>query len=454
MLPRGILLTLAALMLAAPAVAQQAGADSNAVAPEGFVLRGSTLVGPVPAERTSGPVRPAGTMTADDRILTGAIGPVAGGAPTANPAPFEPLGIPLGSFILYPSIEATVEHSGPDVGDADTVLRLTPELRLQSDWTRHEVVFSLRGSHESDLDGGEGSWTDGAAEGAIRVDIDRDRFAEAGVAYALSRQESDDPDYPPLAVDEPLIHALDVNLAYERSVGPFLLRLEGLGGRTVFEDAHDAADVPIDQGDRTNNVYEARARVGYEVLGTLTPFVDLGIGRRVYDRTVDSMGFERSGNFYRLRGGIIYDSAPVLNAELALGFYREEPDDPALQTLDAWTIDGSILWSPRELLTISVDAATTFRPPDPDGPGSVFYTVSVDAAYAYRENFDIHALMEFEAEKLDGGAPTYTYGLGAEAVWRMNRTLALAARYMHEWKDPLPAEGAEDTVSVSLTASR
>jgi hypothetical protein len=448
-------------MLAAPVLAQDAEEAvelapeaATDVAPEGFALRGSTIVGPVLAEQTAGRVRPEGTMTADDRLLTGAIGPTAGGQPTANPEPFEPLGIPVGSFLLYPKIEATVEHSVPDIGDADTLLRLTPELRLQSDWTRHEAVFSLRGNYESGLDGGEGSWRDGEAEGAVRVDIDRDRFAEAGFSYALSRQESDDPDYPALAVDEPLIHEIDANIAYERSVGPFLLRLEGIGGRTVFEDAHDAADTPIDQGDRTNTVYEARARVGYELLGALTPFVDLGIGRRVYDRTVDMMGFERSSNFYRLRGGIIYDSAPVLNAELALGFYREEPDDAALQTLDAWTIDGSILWSPRELLTVTVDASTTFRPPDPDGPGSIFYEVDVDAAYAYRENFDLHALMEFAAEKLDGGAPTYTYALGAEAVWRMNRTLALAARYMHEWKDPLPVEGAEDTVSVSLTASR
>ena len=454
MLQRGVLpLSIAASLLAAPSLAQEA-VEADTLPPAGFELRGSTLTGPILVEETGGRARPQATITVDDRLMTGAIGPTVGGAPTANPDPFEPLGIPFGTFLLYPTIEATVEHAVPDVGTAGTVLRLTPDLRLQSDWTRHEAVFSLRGNYERDLDGGEGAWVDGAADAAVRVDIDRDRFAEAGLAYAASRQESDDPDYPALAVDEPLIHEIDVNLAYERTVGPFLLRLEGLAGRTAFEDAHDVADLPIDQGDRTNTVYEARARAGYELLGTLTPFVDLGIGRRVYDRTVDSMGFERSSNFYRLRGGVIYDSAPVLMAELALGFYSEEPDDAALQSLQAWTIDGTILWSPRELIAVNLDAATTFRPPDPDGPGSIFYEVNVDAAYAYRENFDIHALMEFAAEKIDGGSPTYTYALGSEAVWRMNRTLALAARYMHEWKDPLPVEGATDTVSVSLTASR
>jgi hypothetical protein len=341
------------------------------------------------------------------------------------------------------------------VGDASTTLTVTPELRLQSDWTRHEATFALRGSYETDLEGsGEGEWTEGEAEASLRLDIDRDRSAELDAAYAISRQESDDPDYPPLAVDEPLIHEIDVGLAYERSVGPFLLRLEALGGRTVFEDAHDIADTPIDQGDRTNTVYEGRARFGYELLGTLTPYVEAGIGRRVYDRTVDTMGFERSGTFYRLRGGLAYDSAPVLTADLAVGYYFEEPDDAALLALQAWTIDGSIVWSPRELITVNLEASTTFRPPDPDGPGSVVYDVTVDAAYAWRENFDIHALMEFEAEKIDGGPTAYTYAFGAEAVWRMNRALALAARYMHEWKDPLPPEGATDTVSVSLTAAR
>lgn len=468
MLPRGISPFITACLLALPALAQDvtepaapAGADpageavvDPAAPPTGFELRGATIAGPVAPELVSGPVRPQTTMTVDDRLLTGAIGPVAGTAPTADPDSYQPLGIPLGTFILYPSIQATVEHEVPQAASATTTLRFTPELRGQSDWTRHEAAFSLRGNFERSLDGDEGEWKDGNAEASFRLDIDRDRLATASVAYAASRQESGDADYPLLAVDEPLVHSIDIDLGYERTVGPLLLRLDVLGGRTMFEDAHDAASIPIDQGDRTNTVYEARARIGYELLGTLTPFVEAGIGRRVYDRTVDTMGFERSSSFYRLRGGLIYNSAPVMTAEIALGFYSEEPDDAALQTLQAWTIDGSIAWSPRELVTIDLDASTTFSPPDPSGPGSVFYEVNVDAAYAYRENFDLHALMEFAAEKNDGAPASYTYALGAEAVWRMNRSLALAARYMHEWKDPLPVAGATDTVSVSLTASR
>ncbi|MCX7296777.1 MAG: outer membrane beta-barrel protein [Hyphomicrobiales bacterium] len=65
--------------------------------------------------------------------------------------PYAPLGVHAGSFLLYPAIEAiggydTNPARAPSAKGA-TLYSVAPELRAQSNWSRHELKGELRGSY-------------------------------------------------------------------------------------------------------------------------------------------------------------------------------------------------------------------------------------------------------------------------------------------------------------------
>ena len=55
--------------------------------------------------------------------------------------------------------------------------------------------------------------------------------------------------------------------------GRTVFTFSGFAARKTYEDGHSHGKV-FDQGDRNNTFLEGRVRVGYEVTGVLTPFVE------------------------------------------------------------------------------------------------------------------------------------------------------------------------------------
>jgi hypothetical protein len=76
-------------------------------------------------------------------------------APRRRPAPeqdaFEPTGIHAGSFFLRPAVElsggANSNPSAAPGGRGSSVYVISPELIARSDWSRHELTATLRGSY-------------------------------------------------------------------------------------------------------------------------------------------------------------------------------------------------------------------------------------------------------------------------------------------------------------------
>ena len=375
--------------------------------------------------------------------------------------PFAPIGIRVGSFILYPAVttglgyttNATAAAGGRGSGFVD----IAPEVLLKSDWLRHEATLSLRGSFKKFLDGSTEEEPTGEAIATARIDLPTPWTVDLKGAWNYDRESFSDPSFPAGATAAPGVNAFTGSMKLKGKIGSVDLTLEGNVDRTLYSDAYVGA-VVVDQSDRDTMLYGGRVRLGYEIGPALTPFVELEATRRIYDLVLDHNGIDRASRGVAARVGVAFDSGPVLSGDIAIGARRETFDDPAFQPLSAFTVDGSLVWSPTPLVTVTTDIATVVEPStDPASAGSIAYNGSVDVAYAYRPNITVNAIARLDHQAFaDIGGIDRTYHAGAALTWKLNRTLSLTGTYDHEWlvaSDPA-ANYTADSIRVDLRAQR
>lgn len=404
-------------------------------------------------------VTPAATVDAVDAETDVFSAPLRRTSPEVDP--YEPLGIRAGSFILYPSLETTLGYTtnGANAagGSESAYATIAPELRMVSDWARHEATLTLRGSYREFTDGSVDDQPTALIDGTVRLDLAEEWVADFSAGYDYYVQSFSDPDFPAGVDKPPGVHDFAGSGTLRGRFGRNFLEVGTAVDRTIYEDG-TSGGVEVDQGDRNNTVVGGRLRYGYAVTPLVTPFVEGAVARRHYDRKFDDNGIERSSWNYAIRGGFAYRNDPVLSGEVAIGYAISELDDASLAALEALTFDGSLVWSPSELTTVTFNGATTLDPStNPASSGSVVYDASVDIAYQWRRNITIGGLAGVQYDRFEGaGADETTYRLGLNTTWRINRTLHLIAGYLHEWTDSAdPAsEYSADSVYATVRLQR
>jgi hypothetical protein len=375
--------------------------------------------------------------------------------------PFAALGIRAGGFILFPSVEFSAGYSTNAEGVAGTpgsgFWIVAPELEIRSDWAEHEATLTMGGSYQEFTDGVTEAQPEASIDATGRIDLPAEWTTDLSAGYSFQNQSVSDPNFPAGVDEAPGVHDLIATASVNGPVGKLDLTVAGTVERTIYENAM-SGDTVVDQGDRTNNRYATRVRVGYALTPAITPFVEGELGWRVYDRPIDDSGIARSSRSEAVRVGIAYDDAPILKGEVAVGVRREVFDDPGLATLSALTVDGSLAWAPTRLTTVTFDASTVFNPStDPASSGSIAYDASVELAYAWRRNVTIKGKVAFKDERFQGiDLENRTYDASLGWVWKLNRTLQVTAEYVHEWLDSSDASAnyESDTVKVGLKVQR
>ena len=375
--------------------------------------------------------------------------------------PFAPTGIAAGAYLVYPAVTLGAGYTSNGVaaagGKGAAFLEISPELLIKSTGADNPATLSLRGSFQRFLDGSTPDEPTADIEATQRIDL-RDRWwLDLDGRYDYSRQSISDPNFPAGVTNPPGVHDLSATATLNGTFGRGVVALEGLAQRTIYENAVSGGTI-IDQSDRNNDLFGTRLRLGYELTPLLTPFIEGWLTRRIYDQTLDDNGIARSSTGTAIRAGLAYDSDPVLKGELALGAREEDFDDATLATIHAFTVDGSVVWSPTRLLTVTGDVTTAINPATlPGSSGSVAYAGAVDVAYAYRSDIAFDWTAGLLDESFQGIDETdMTYSLGAAVTWKLNRSLRLVTGYVHQWlTSNAPGRAyTSDAVRVDLRLQR
>ena len=385
--------------------------------------------------------------------------------PPVPPLPEEdayaPLGIRAGGLILHPSLTAAVGYTtnaaAAPGGTGAAFGRLSPARMSASGWGRPAGAVRAGATFEQYFDGSTGTLA-GEVGGSGRVDFADGWSGALAAGYAFEPQDTSAVDFPADVENEPRVHSLTASAGLTgRAGGRGILAVGVTAERLTYEDAV-VSGVPEDMSDRDRSAFTARLRAGYEVTPSLAPFVEVAASRTLFEQTLDNDGLARSSTGHAVRVGFMVDRGPILSGEAAVGYAVEDFDDPALEALRALTFDGSLVWSPTSLTTVTLAGSTALRPSaNPLSSGSVLYDGSLEVAYAWRRNVTLTGTAGARQERHQGtGLVDTRYAAGVGATWRMNRTHHLTAGYRHEWQESTDPNRAweADSVRVELKVQR
>ncbi|MBV6657184.1 MAG: outer membrane beta-barrel protein [Devosiaceae bacterium] len=378
----------------------------------------------------------------EGELITGAIGED-GEVPEAEDGfeedPFAPLGIRQGPLTWFPALDLAVGYDSNVDGTVDavevTTLRLSPEVRVVSDWRRHAFEAEVRGSLTAFDDGRDPSLTlETNAE--LRLDLGLETAVTLRGGYLLEGEAESDPNAAAGASGLTDTQEIRGALGVARRVGPVEVSGEVEASRFLFADTSLGGGGTQANDDRDRTDFEATLRLERAEGPLIRPFAEGSVTVRRFDQSVDRNGFRRDSLGYALRGGLIVADDAPLRGSVSLGVAGETFDDDALDDAVALTAQAGLTWDVTALTSATLDIETTLDPTTRAGSGvGVTRSVVLGLSHRLRRNVELRASAGVEDTDFSGtDDETRTYSGSAGVTWQMSRVVGfrIDGTYSHE----------------------
>lgn len=357
--------------------------------------------------------------------------------------PYDPLGARAGGLLFYPAIEfiggydSNPERTGNGKGAGS--LTVAPELRVRSDWTRHEFKSELRGSYNwyspDSTPSLDRPYFSGTADG--RIDVTRDTRIDLAGRVLVSTDNPNSPELPAGLSKLPLYTTVGATGGVGQKFNRVDVSLKGTVDRTVYQDSQLLDGTTASNEDRNFNQYGAVLRTGYELTPGVMPFVEVGGDQRVHDLSVDFSGFRRDSKGWIGMVGSTFELSRLLTGDIAIGYTQRDYEDSRLDTLKGFVGKGSLTWTATPLTTVKFTANSTVGESNQVGVSGVLYRdagIQVD-----------HALRRWLIGSLKAGIglddyvgsprTDHRYYFGAGLTYKLNRFAQIKGEIRHEWLD-------------------
>ena len=277
-----------------------------------------------------------------------------------NADPYEPVGVRVGGFVLRPSIEVSRgTDSNPNRttgGPRSQFTLLSPELLAKSEWARHELGATLRGSYISydALSSANRPTADTKVFG--RIDATRDLRFDFDGRFLLGTDNPGSPNLQAGLAKLPIYTVWGGTAGVAQRFNRLDLSVKGSVDRTTFQDSELVDGTTDSNRDRNYYQYRVQARASYEFTPGFKPFVEIDADRRVYDGSCECDAVQRDSHAFTPKAGATFEFARHLTGEVSAGYTTRDYINPDLTTLRGWVIDSSLVWVATGLTTATLTA--------------------------------------------------------------------------------------------------
>jgi hypothetical protein len=376
--------------------------------------------------------------------------------PVVDDRPFDPLGIRAGSFLLRPAVEVSGGYDTNPAriqvgGGASSFGIVAPELRVNSNWSRHELTADLRGSYTSY--GVARSLDRPAFIGRIdgRIDVtDRTRI-DLESRFVVSTDNPGSPNIQAGLARLPIYTDVGGSVGLGQRFNRFDVALKGGIDRTTYQNSVFTDGTTASNDDRNFDQYGVQLRTGYELTPGVIPFVEINADLRHHDLAVDNSGFERDSQGGAARIGSTFELSRILAGQLAFGFLERSYADPRLPTLKGPTFDGSLTWIMSALTTFRLTALTSANETTLAGVSGAFtHELGIEVDHAFRTWLDGSLRLIGDRDVYVGEPRQDNRYVGALALtYRLNREMQLRGELRREWlTSNMPANNYQAYVAL------
>ncbi len=375
--------------------------------------------------------------------------------------PYDPLGIHAGAFYLYPAIDLTGGYdSNPDrsrIATGSMLYSVAPELRVRSDWSRHELKADLRGSYTWYKDDSTPSlnrpYTDAKITG--RVDVTKNTRIDLGSRLQISTDNPGSPNLSAGLSKLPVYTTFGGDGGVSHRFNRLELGIKGSAERTVWQDASLIDGTTASTNDRNYNQYGGTLRAGYDLSPGVMPFVEAGADTRVHDLQTDFSGYRRDSKGLTGKAGSTFELSRHLTGEIAAGYLRRDYEDSRLEGLHGAIADASLIWTASALTTVKLTAKSTVAESTQAGISGVFYRdAGLQIDHALRRWLIGTVKAGFGLDDYVGSQrEDRRYSAGAGLTYKLNRAVQIKGEFRQEWLRS-NVTGNDYTASIFLVGLR
>ena len=383
---------------------------------------------------------------------------------------YAPVGLRGGSFSFYPAVELNGGYdtnplkrsTGPGAG----VFIVAPELRVKSEWQRHELRAELRGSYT----GYSRNFGDAASNpadcGCTGVAADTVALTNSGIPNSLNRPDfnarvngrldtyqgshadgearfivgTDNPGSPNITAGLsrlPIYTQAGGTLGYTQNYNRLDLTLRGGIDRIAYQQSSLMDGTSTTNDDRDFNAYSGAFRVGYQLRPGVEPFAEVSADKRVHDLVFDRNGLKRDSDAVTGRVGTTFEMTRYLVGEVSAGYTTRQYKDASLPTVSGLVADASLIWTQSALTTYTLTAKSAADESiiaDVSGALRRDFTIGVDQSFRRWLVGSLKAGAGFDHYISNG--PTREderFFVSAALVYKLSRELQLKGEVRHEW---------------------
>lgn len=322
--------------------------------------------------------------------------------------PFDPVGIKIGSFVLFPELELGGSYYSnvflSPSAEADVAFDVQPSVRLVSNWSSNALEFRARGAlsyyNEFTTENDQAY----QIEGRGRLDVTR----RTNVQLLGSREQ--------LLEGRSAINASSAGtriieninrgeVALNHGFNRLSLQFRGTVADFTFGNT-ETLGVVATNADRDYTGYEETGRATWEFKPSLALFAEVGVNQRNYDQVALSDGINRTSNGERYRAGVSFgNTGQVVRGEISLGYGVQTPDDPRLRSVDGLIIDANATWRVSELTSVLFNARSDVtETTQANVSGSFNRNIGLEVRHELRKYLIASAGITFDTDDSETGA--------------------------------------------------
>ncbi len=372
-----------------------------------------------------------------------------------DPEPFVPLGMRLGSFTLFTTVEADGDYNSnlfaSPVALGDYSLEVRPAARLVSNWSTHAVEVRAAGDlsfHDKYPTEDDRAYV---VEGLGRLDVTRRTNLQGAISREFAQESRN-------AINATSLGTRP-NITVDRARGAFNQRFNRLsvqlrGGIVDTSYSTDTFDGLVQSNsDRDYTLYEEAVRPQWEFMPTLFVFADLAFNQRDYQIPAFTDGIIRSSTGERYRAGVSFGNiGEFLRGEVSLGYGRQTPDNHILEVIDGLLVDANLTWRATPLTTVLLTATTDVAETTTvDSGGVLERTYGLEARHSFQTRLvGIAGLGFFTRDFVGAGVHENQLTAATGLEYYLSRQAVLFGRYQHTVFDSTSPNSSYTVEEVQL----
>lgn len=234
------------------------------------------------------------------------------------------LGIAMGAFTLYPSLELLGGYdnnvfatTSPTTGSLFTVIR--PQLELRSEWLNHSLRLLATGGFGFYASAPTQNFQNYGLIADGKLDIRENMYVTAKIGIVRNTEALGTPDVS-FAQAPTVVDSIPVEVSFFHRFNRFFYQLTAAAVKYTYYDYSTITATGLPGTSRDMTSYEERIRLGYEINDDTSLYIAPGLNQRVYDQFINVAGQQRDSRSWFVNLGAVTKLGPKSQLEGFVGY--------------------------------------------------------------------------------------------------------------------------------------